>query len=157
MLDMTRPQTLVSLRGVSKTYANGTVALAEVDLDIRGGEVLTLLGPSGCGKSTILRLIAGLDVASSGVLTRAFDNVGAAVGFVFQEPTLMPWASAFDNVFLPLRLLGKAAAPPRRRSRRRSALSDLPISPRPFHANFPAACACAFRSRARWCCARRYS
>jgi len=108
MLDMTRPQTLVSLRGIGKTYVNGTVALEGVDLEIRGGEFLTLLGPSGCGKSTILRLIAGLDAASSGALTRAFDNVGAAIGFVFQEPTLMPWASAFDNVFLPLRLQGQS-------------------------------------------------
>nr|WP_026608460.1 ABC transporter ATP-binding protein [Methylocapsa acidiphila] len=105
---MTRPQTLVALRGIGKTYANGTRALEGVDLDIRAGEFLTLLGPSGCGKSTILRLIAGLDAPSGGVLTRAFDNLGAEIGFVFQEPTLMPWASAFDNVFLPLRLQGQS-------------------------------------------------
>ncbi len=98
---------LVSLHGVGKTYANGVVALQGVDLDIRSGEFLTLLGPSGCGKSTILRLIADLDAVSSGTLTRRFDDIGAAIGFVFQEPTLMPWASVFDNVFLPLRLRGQ--------------------------------------------------
>ncbi|WP_036264529.1 ABC transporter ATP-binding protein [Methylocapsa aurea] len=106
MLQMIAPRRLISLQGVGKTYKNGATALAGVDLEVRDGEFLTLLGPSGCGKSTILRLIAGLDSPSTGVLTRSFDDVGAALGFVFQEPTLMPWASVFDNVYLPLRLRG---------------------------------------------------
>jgi NitT/TauT family transport system ATP-binding protein len=104
----------VSLREVGKTYKTGTVALAHVDLDVRAGEILTLLGPSGCGKSTILRLIAGLDEVTSGTLTRGFEPGRKSIGFVFQEPTLMPWASVFDNVFLPLRLRGatrREAAP----------------------------------------------
>jgi NitT/TauT family transport system ATP-binding protein len=75
---------------------------------VRGSEFLTLLGPSGCGKSTILRLIAGLDNVSSGTLTRDFEQDHASIGFVFQDPTLMPWASVFDNVLLPLRLRGFA-------------------------------------------------
>ncbi|MGO9673328.1 MAG: ABC transporter ATP-binding protein [Methylocella sp.] len=111
---MSGPHPLVSLRGVGKTYAAGVTALQGVDLDIRAGEFLTLLGPSGCGKSTILRLIAGLDNVSSGELIRRFEDAGAAIGFVFQEPTLMPWGTVFDNVFLPLRLRGKtrrSAAP----------------------------------------------
>ena len=111
MLQMIAPRALVSLHGVGKIYANGAVALQGVDLEVRSGEFLTLLGPSGCGKTTILRLIAGLDKVTSGALIRRFD---AAVGFVFQEPTLMPWASVFDNVFLPLRLQGRtrqSAAP----------------------------------------------
>ena len=107
MLKMNRPETLVSLRGVGKSYATGVTALEGIDLDVGAGEFLTLLGPSGCGKSTILRLIAGLDTVSSGALIRRFDDVGAAVGFVFQEPTLMPWANVLDNVFLPLRLRGQ--------------------------------------------------
>jgi len=114
MLQMIKPRQLVSLQGVGKIYANGAVAIEGVDLEVRAGEVLTLLGPSGCGKSTVLRLIAGLDAATSGVLTRSFEDDGAALGFVFQEPTLMPWASVFDNVFLPLRLRGyarRSAAP----------------------------------------------
>jgi NitT/TauT family transport system ATP-binding protein len=118
MLKSRGPGALVSLRGVGKTYATGVTALTGIDIDVRAGEFLTLLGPSGCGKSTILRLIAGLEQASSGDLIRRFQypdqDPGAAVGFVFQEPTLMPWASVFDNVFLPLRLLGrsrKSAAP----------------------------------------------
>ncbi|VFU07540.1 ABC transporter ATP-binding protein [Methylocella tundrae] len=114
MLKMSGSRALVSLRGVGKRFANGVTALEGVDLEIRGGELLTLLGPSGCGKSTILRLIAGLDAVSSGQLIRRFEDVAAAVGFVFQDPTLMPWGSVFDNVYLPLRLRGqsrRAAAP----------------------------------------------
>ncbi|PNG25864.1 ABC transporter ATP-binding protein [Methylocella silvestris] len=97
---------LASLRGVSKFYDNGVEALRDVDLDIRAEEFLTLLGPSGCGKSTILRLIAGLEAPSAGGLTRSFS--AGSVGFVFQEPTLMPWAKVFDNIFLPLRLAGQS-------------------------------------------------
>jgi NitT/TauT family transport system ATP-binding protein len=108
MLKMSGPHALVSLRGVGKTYAAGVAALRDVDLDIRAGEFLTLLGPSGCGKSTMLRLIAGLDCVSAGELIRRFEDVGAAIGFVFQEATLMPWTNVFDNVFLPLRLRGKS-------------------------------------------------
>ncbi|MGH6869204.1 MAG: ATP-binding cassette domain-containing protein, partial [Methylocella sp.] len=70
MPPMTKP--LVSFQNVGKIYQNGTVALAGFDLEVRTGEVLTLLGPSGCGKSTILRLIAGLDNVSSGTLARGF-------------------------------------------------------------------------------------
>ena len=109
---------LVSLRGVRKTFANGTTALAGLDLDIRPGEFVSLLGPSGCGKSTALRILAGLAEATGGTVTWPGSRDGAdhrgEIGFVFQEPTLMPWANAVDNVWLPLRLRGvsrrKAAA-----------------------------------------------
>ncbi len=97
---------LISLRGVSKTYPNGTVALEGLDLDVRAGEVLTLLGPSGCGKSTVPRLIAGLEDPSIGTLVRGFKPDQTSIGFVFQDPTLMPWANVFENVYLPLRLRG---------------------------------------------------
>ena len=59
---------LVSIRNVSKQFANGTVAIRGVDLDLRGGEFVSLLGPSGCGKSTLLRIIAGLGAPSSGIV-----------------------------------------------------------------------------------------
>jgi NitT/TauT family transport system ATP-binding protein len=105
---MIEPRTmpLVSLRKAGKIYGNGTVALAGLDLDVRTGEFLTLLGPSGCGKSTILRLIAGLDTITSGTLARSLPLDRASIGFVFQDTTLMPWASVFDNVFLGPRLQG---------------------------------------------------
>ncbi|MXQ12821.1 ABC transporter ATP-binding protein [Microvirga makkahensis] len=100
---------LVSLGRVGKVFANGVTALDGLDLDVREGDFLSLLGPSGCGKSTVLRLIAGLTEPTSGIVTwpgsSDADHRGE-VGFVFQEPTLMPWANVADNVWLPLRLRG---------------------------------------------------
>ncbi|RUY79028.1 ABC transporter ATP-binding protein, partial [Mesorhizobium sp. M7A.F.Ca.CA.001.10.2.1] len=99
-------------RGVGKVFSNGVTALNDVDLTIREGDFLSLLGPSGCGKSTALRLIAGLSTPTSGVLD--WRGGGSAdrsnIGFVFQEPTLLPWANIFDNVWLPLRLKGISRA-----------------------------------------------
>jgi NitT/TauT family transport system ATP-binding protein len=103
---------LVSLRHVSKVFSNGTVALRDLSLDIGAGEFVSLLGPSGCGKSTALRIIAGLGEPSAGTVAGPAgggskqSRSGGAIGFVFQEPTLMPWATVFDNVWLPLRLGG---------------------------------------------------
>jgi NitT/TauT family transport system ATP-binding protein len=99
---------LVTLTGISKEFRNGVTALARLDLTVRAGEFLSLLGPSGCGKSTALRLIAGLEQHSSGRIEWAKGAAGPrgrpSIGFVFQDPTLMPWASVESNVFLPLRL-----------------------------------------------------
>jgi len=98
----------VRLRGVTKVYDGGIAALGPLDLDVRRGEFVSLLGPSGCGKSTALRLIAGLAAQSSGTVDVAHRPEEArgthAIGFVFQEPTLMPWATIADNVRLPLKL-----------------------------------------------------
>ena len=102
-----RPPAAVEVLSAHKTYPDGTVALQPVDLSIQEGEFVTLLGPSGCGKSTVLRLAAGLLQPSLGRVQRPGDD-GSAVAFVFQEPTLMPWASVFDNVWLPLRLQGRS-------------------------------------------------
>src|SRR5271166_203836 len=87
---------LVSLRGVDKVFANQVTALSGLNLDIRAGEFLSLLGPSGCGKSTVLRLLAGLAAPTRGEIRWGADR--PELGFVFQEPTLMPWANVFDNV-----------------------------------------------------------
>jgi NitT/TauT family transport system ATP-binding protein len=104
----------VRLRGATKVYDNGVTALGPLDLDVATGEFVSLLGPSGCGKSTALRLIAGLGVPSSGTVSvaRHADSAGGrhSIGFVFQEPTLMPWASVRDNVRLPLKLANAPAA-----------------------------------------------
>ena len=97
-------QTIVSLRGVGKTFERGTVALDGFGLDVRDGEFVSLLGPSGCGKSTALRIIAGLSAASAGVVE--WPHGAGQIGFVFQEPTLMPWADVTANVQLPLKLAG---------------------------------------------------
>ena len=93
----------VALHAAEKTYPNGTQALLPVNLQVQTGEFLTLLGPSGCGKSTLLKIVAGLLLPSAGSVQRA---AGSTLGFVFQEPTLMPWASVLSNVRLPLDLAG---------------------------------------------------
>jgi NitT/TauT family transport system ATP-binding protein len=132
---------VVTLDGVVKRFASGTLALDRLDLTIRTGEFVSLLGPSGCGKSTALRLIAGLGEPSGGSIswngatsragwsagvppTSSAERAGGTpalhtarrvnarrsdrpgIGFVFQEPTLMPWATVFRNVMLPLELDG---------------------------------------------------
>jgi NitT/TauT family transport system ATP-binding protein len=103
---------LLALRGVGKSFSNGVTALRDVDLTIREGDFLSLLGPSGCGKSTALRLISGLATPTTGALDWYGDDfIGPpSIGFVFQEPTLLPWASVYDNVWLPLRLKGISRA-----------------------------------------------
>jgi NitT/TauT family transport system ATP-binding protein len=96
---------IVSLRNVGKTFESGTVALEHFSLDVREGEFVSLLGPSGCGKSTVLRIIAGLSAPSAGAIEWPGDTASEGkIGFVFQEPTLMPWADVAANVRLPLRL-----------------------------------------------------
>ena len=112
---------LVGVRGVSKVFANGVQALANVSLDVEAGEFLSVLGPSGCGKSTLLRLIAGLSQPSGGTIELSADK--AELGFVFQEPTLMPWATALANVALPLKLRGVARS--ERAARAAEALANV--------------------------------
>jgi NitT/TauT family transport system ATP-binding protein len=103
---------IVALRRVGKAFASAVVALDGFDFAVREREFVSLLGPSGCGKSTALRLIAGLAAPSAGTIEWRDGKKPArgALGFVFQEPTLMPWASVFGNVHLPLKLAGLARA-----------------------------------------------
>jgi NitT/TauT family transport system ATP-binding protein len=99
------------LRSIGKIFGNSVEALRDMNLTLNAGDFLSLLGPSGCGKSTALRIIAGLSSPTSGLLDWRGPPMGkTGVGFVFQEPTLMPWASVFDNVWLPLRLQGVSRA-----------------------------------------------
>jgi NitT/TauT family transport system ATP-binding protein len=104
----------VSLRAVTKIFDNGVTALGPLDLDIPKGEFVSLLGPSGCGKSTALRVIAGLAGPSSGSVEVSHHTgdgrPGHSIGFVFQEPTLMPWTTVAENVRLPLKLANVAAS-----------------------------------------------
>jgi NitT/TauT family transport system ATP-binding protein len=101
---------MLSINGVSKRFDNGTQALDGISAKIETGEFVALLGPSGCGKSTLLRLLAGLEAPSSGGI--AWDEGKQPgpgdVGFVFQDATLLPWADAAENVYLPLRLRGRS-------------------------------------------------
>jgi NitT/TauT family transport system ATP-binding protein len=104
---------VVALRDIGKVFANGIVALDGLSLNVGRGDFLSLLGPSGCGKSTALRLIAGLSEPTRGRIlwgdTAAGDQ-DHGIGFVFQEPTLMPWATVAGNIALPLKLAGLGAA-----------------------------------------------
>jgi sulfonate transport system ATP-binding protein len=92
---------VLELERLSKTYADGTQALAEVTLEVRETEIVALVGGSGCGKTTLLRLIAGLDRPSGGAIRLDDERLTAphpAVGTVFQEPRLLPWLTVADNV-----------------------------------------------------------
>jgi NitT/TauT family transport system ATP-binding protein len=111
----------VKVHGARKMYPNGVHALAPIDLQVREGEFATLVGPSGCGKSTLLRMIGGLSQPTAGSVSLwpgdAQDVPRQRLAFVFQSPTLMPWASVERNVRLPLELAGDAdGAEPKVRS-----------------------------------------
>jgi len=93
---------MIALKGVGKRFANGTQALRDLSFTVGAGAFVSLLGPSGCGKSTALRLVAGLLAPDGGEIS--YPDGRPEIGFVFQEPTLMPWADALTNARLPLDL-----------------------------------------------------
>jgi NitT/TauT family transport system ATP-binding protein len=111
---------MFTLRQVAKQFGNGTRALEGIDAGIAPGSFVALLGPSGCGKSTLLRLLSGLDAPSGGEISwgHAGKPAPGEIGYVFQDATLLPWADAAENVYLPLRLRGlsRAEAMPRVRA-----------------------------------------
>jgi NitT/TauT family transport system ATP-binding protein len=100
----------IRIQNVSKTYASprgDVLALTDVSLDIRHGEFISLLGPSGCGKSTLLKLVAGLDVVTSGALSldgKAIKGPPVGLGMVFQKDVLLDWRTVLQNVMLPVEL-----------------------------------------------------
>jgi NitT/TauT family transport system ATP-binding protein len=118
----------IELAQVDKRFANSVEAVQGLSITVAPGQFVALLGPSGCGKSTVLRLIAGLEAPSAGwvridgVRPEGRDHV---MSYVFQEPTLMPWASALDNVALPLRIQGSARRPARQTAERALAAVGL--------------------------------
>ncbi|MFD4323460.1 ABC transporter ATP-binding protein [Nocardioides sp. NPDC058538] len=109
----TEPPVLVAGNSVTRSFPNGTTALAEASFEIRAGEFVSFVGPSGCGKSTMLRMVAGLDLPTSGSVERGDGEVG----YVFQDATLLPWRTALGNVVLPLRLAGTKKAEAEERAR----------------------------------------
>ena len=104
-------------------FRDGSIAVDHVRLTIRAGEIMSLIGPSGCGKTTLLRSIAGLQRLDEGGVT--FQPPARAeegqIGFVFQQPALLPWASTLENVTLPLELIHRGSS----RQRRESAIRSL--------------------------------
>jgi NitT/TauT family transport system ATP-binding protein len=109
----------IALRGVSKTYDNGLLAVQKTDFDIRAGEFVTIVGPSGCGKSTLLRIVAGLVETSTGECRRP---AGIETAFVFQEAALLPWRNVLANAELLMELEGHPVA-----SRRARAIEALKL------------------------------
>ena len=102
---------MLTISALSKRYPNGHLALSKIGLDVAPGEILGIVGGSGCGKSTLLRLIAGLDQPSEGHIAingAVVDGPRPEVGFVFQEPRLMPWLTIDKNVGFGIRHLPKA-------------------------------------------------
>jgi NitT/TauT family transport system ATP-binding protein len=95
-----RPKVL-EMQGVDKTFNGAVMALRRMNLTVNEGDFISLLGPSGCGKSTALRLISGLMPPTAGRIQWA--GAPGDLGMVFQEPTLMPWATVAQNVWLPFR------------------------------------------------------
>lgn len=94
----------IRLNAVGKTYANGTLALDNVNLAIAPSEFVSVVGPSGCGKSTVLRMMAGLEKLTAGEVQWGDTVLRNRLAFVFQDASLMPWSTIYDNVRLPLRL-----------------------------------------------------
>ncbi|HVU77869.1 MAG TPA: ABC transporter ATP-binding protein [Gaiellaceae bacterium] len=109
---MPGPQPRISIAGVSQRFAAGrrrdpVVALENITLDVHENEFVTLVGRSGCGKSTLLRIVAGLLAPTSGRVTVGGEPVTGPrrdIGFVFQQPALLPWRNVIDNVLLPVEI-----------------------------------------------------
>jgi putative ABC transport system ATP-binding protein len=143
---MTTTQTAIRLEGVEKVYRTDrieTVALSNVNLDVREGEFVTIMGPSGCGKSTLLHVIGLLDAPSKGQVALDGKQVEALsdrqrarirnreIGFVFQTFHLIPDLSVLDNVEIPL--LYRRSAASERRSRALAALDRVGLASRVHH------------------------
>jgi NitT/TauT family transport system ATP-binding protein len=137
----------VRLRGVRREFADPRggaplVVVEALDLEVAPHEFVAILGPSGCGKSTLLRMIAGLDRPSAGEIAIGGLRAGD-VGFVFQDPHLLPWRDVLGNVMLPLELLG--LAPDERRAAAREALAAVELAD--FAAHHPAQLSGGMRMR----------
>src|SRR5438552_7078979 len=115
---MTAAGDYVVVDRLAKTFNPGTrqqvEAVAATSFSVKAGEFVSLLGPSGCGKSTLLMMIAGLDAPSQGTINvagRAMTSPRAETGIMFQDPTLLPWKSALDNVLFPFQASRRATGP----------------------------------------------
>jgi len=106
----------IHCESLSIQYPGGTWAVDQVDLSVDSGEILSLIGPSGCGKTTLLRLMASLESPTNGSVSLSPPVVGhdGGIAFVFQQPALLPWRTALENVVLPLELIGRGSAQERR-------------------------------------------
>jgi NitT/TauT family transport system ATP-binding protein len=109
----------LSIKALSKSFGDLEV-LRDIDADIAHGEFISLVGPSGCGKTTLLRIVAGLEAASTGAVLldgRAVRGPGGDRGFVFQSDNLLPWRSVLDNAMIGPEVAGRAGPSEKRRTR----------------------------------------
>jgi NitT/TauT family transport system ATP-binding protein len=121
--------TALRFSGVAKRFATGTLAVTGVDLRLSRGEFVAIVGPSGCGKSTLLRLAAGLSKPTAGTV----DVSAGRPGYVFQDPTLLPWRSVARNIELP----GELRELPKQERRRRVAAAVDLVGLRGFERHLP--------------------
>ena len=147
---------MLSLDSLGKVYPNGVNALARFSAEIGRGEIVAIIGGSGCGKSTLLRAIAGLDRATTGMVT--LDDIAIAaphakIGIIFQEPRLLPWLSVAGNTGFGLSDAPAAV----RRDKVARALARVGLADKAgaWPRNCRAARRNASRSPARWCRSRR--
>src|SRR5258708_28910391 len=107
-------QAEISCQGVRKVYGKGAAAfeaVAAATFSVDKGEFVCLLGPSGCGKSTLLMMIAGLEAVTDGTILASGTHMTgprAEIGIVFQDPTLLPWKTALQNVLFPIEMMGRS-------------------------------------------------
>ncbi|WP_421951450.1 ABC transporter ATP-binding protein [Pelagibacterium sp.] len=107
---MSKP--LVEIENVDMRYGgpDGTLAVSGLDMSVAKGEFAAVVGPSGCGKSTLMKLVTGLHIPQTGVVTVAGNYVTkpvSIVGMAFQNPTMLPWRTTLDNILLPLEIVEK--------------------------------------------------
>src|SRR3978361_2315146 len=114
----------IRLRNVRKVYraaGHEFLAVSDVTMDVREGELVSLVGPSGCGKTTVLKILAGLHEADGGTIrignARTPFDPGRDIGMVFQQPLLMKWRTVLDNVLLPAEIVGLPMKAARARAR----------------------------------------
>jgi NitT/TauT family transport system ATP-binding protein len=125
---------------VSKRFDDGTLALLQTSFTVRPGELVSIVGPSGCGKSTVLRLASGLTQPTTGNITVGAHNLG----YVFQDPTLLPWRSVRRNV----ELLGELHGVPKQERRARAAAAIATVGLTGFEDKYPLALSGGMKMRA---------
>ncbi|MFC5750653.1 ABC transporter ATP-binding protein [Actinomadura rugatobispora] len=135
-----RHGTLLHMRGVDMRFGTGVHAVDNVDLAVRRGEFVSLVGPSGCGKSTLLRIAAGLETRTGGSMDVSTD----AIGYVFQDPTLLPWRTVTGNVELCTQL--QHLAKPVRREKAQAAIEMVGLQG--FEDNYPSQLSGGMKMRA---------
>ena len=160
--DAGRARTRIATDGLIKRFAARAGELTAVDnvsFEVREGEFIALLGPSGCGKSTLLMMIAGLDAPSQGTINvsgRAMVSPRAETGVMFQDPTLLPWKSALDNVLFPFRAAKRSAGPADAPTRARAATLLDQVGLGGFHHHKPRQLSGGMRQRVAICRALVY-